>query len=66
MIEMRWVWVDLKKDKQPPTGSLFVQSSLYQKLQYRYNLLALDASGAFCPSDIWSEWIDVPHKGMDC
>jgi len=34
MIEMRWVYYDLK-DGPPPAGSICVGDRLYQKLQYR-------------------------------
>ena len=32
-----------------------------QVLQYRHLLMAVDASGAYCPSGLWSDWIDVPE-----
>lgn len=30
------------------------------RLQYRALLPNVDASGAFCPPGVWSEWRDVP------
>lgn len=29
-------------------------------LQFRHAILGVDASGALCPTDRWSEWKDVP------
>ena len=64
MIEMRWVWHNLKKGS-PPIGSVNVGQNLYQKLQYRYKLQELSADIGSYPSSsgIWSEWIDVQHSG---
>ena len=30
-------------------------------LQFRHAILGVDASGALCPTDKWSEWKDVPR-----
>ena len=32
----------------------------HKQLQYRIKYPAIDASGAFCPSNEWSEWKNVP------
>lgn len=31
-----------------------------RQLEYRHAVLVVDASGALCPSDQWSNWIIVP------
>jgi hypothetical protein len=55
MIEMRWVWHDLKNGA-PPTGSICVGDRSYQKLQYRYKEQNPILPMAYIP---WSEWQDV-------
>ena len=65
MIEMRWVWHNLKYGA-PPTGAVCIDTDgrLYQKLQYRRIVPCIDAGGHLCPSTDWSEWLDVPHSGV--
>ena len=56
MIELRWVWHDMK-DGMPPTGSICPNGLMFQKLQFRaWRETALSAG--------WSGWKDVPHVGM--
>lgn len=62
MVEMRWVWHDMK-DGAPPIGSVCVGDRLYQRLQYRVIQASVDASGALCPHD-FGEWKDVPHSKL--
>jgi len=38
----------------------WVRKSLSLELQYRHEILSVDASGALCPGNEWSEWMDVP------
>lgn len=56
MVEMRWVWHDLKYGP-PPSGAICVDNAgrLYQKLQYCRIVPYVDASGALCPSANWTE-----------
>lgn len=65
MIELRWVWHDLKNGS-PPIGSIKIgndSSQLYQKLQYRYKFPTV--LNDYAPLDWeWSEWIDCPHRGI--
>lgn len=64
MVEMRWVWHDLKNGS-PPSGSLRAGERLYQRLQYRQRLPHLDHSGRVTPlSDRWTDWIYVPLAGF--
>ena len=68
MIEMRWVWHNMKHGA-PPTGAVCVDTDrrLYQKLQYRTLMMAYDNSqSGMIPSmrQEWTPWLDVQHSGV--
>lgn len=66
MIELRWVWHNMK-DRAPPASAIRVDIQLYvqlyQKLQYRVIEPTFTDDGKWA-SDKWSEWKDVPHSGV--
>ncbi len=54
MIELRW----FEHSDMPIVGGGFAVGLTV--LQYRVNIPCVDASGALCPGNGWSEWTDVP------
>ena len=66
MIELRWIWHDMKNGA-PPQGSISVSDRLYQKLQYRCVTQVFDYSSGGTNSSmkmVFSAWEDVPHSGV--
>jgi len=70
MVELRWVYHDMKEGG-PPQGAINVGGSnmgppLFQKLQYRVRVTVFGShpAGPDVGVQEWSTWKDVPHGGF--